>query len=162
MWLELNPIIGPGWMPKGQQREVPTPGRNRRTNLFITMLWPSKRVIYNAYKRRRSREFKGHLTNLLRHMERRGLKRLILIMDNATIHRSGETMRFLERHQDKISPFYLPRYSPKLNEVDGRVNRGLKGDICTNHTYQSIEELEDAARQYLRDHNKRHKYSDLT
>ena len=162
MWLELNPIIGPGWMLKGQQREVPTPGRNKRTNFFITMLWPSKRVIYNVYKRRRSREFKGHLTNLLRHMKRHRLKRLILIMDNATIHRSEETMQFLERHQDKISPFYLPRYSPKLNEVDGRVNRRLKGDVCTNHTYQSIKELEDAARQYLRNHNKRHKCWDLT
>lgn len=162
IWLELNPIIGLGWMPKGVQRLVLTPGRNKRINLFITMLWPSKKALYNVRKRRRSREFKEHLTSLLRHMGRHGLRRLILIMDNATIHRSQETIQFLERHQDKISPFYLPRYSPKLNEVDGRVNRRLKGDVCTNHTYQGIKELEDAARQYLRNHNKRHKYSDLT
>jgi hypothetical protein len=98
------------------------------------MLWPSKKALYNIRKRRRSREFKEHLNSLLTHMKRRGLKRLILIIDNATIHRSRETRRFLERHIDRISPFYLPRYSPKLNEVEGRVNRGLKRDICTNHT----------------------------
>ena len=160
--MELNPIIGPGWMPRGEQREIPTPGRNKRINIFITMLWPSKKAIYNFRKRRRSREFKGHLYNLLRYMRRHGLKRLILIMDNATIHWSRETTRFLDRRKDKISPFYLPKYSPKLNEVEGRINKGLKRDICTNHTYQSMEELEDAARRYVKTHNKRHKQRDLT
>lgn len=149
-------------MPKGEQRQIPTPGRNKRINIFITMLWPSKKALYNVYRRRRSREFKKHLTNLLRYMRRHGLKRLILIVDNATIHGSRETRRFLDRHKDKISPFHLPRYSPKLNEVEGRINKGLKRDICTNHTYQSIEEMEDAARQYLRNHNKRHKQRNLT
>jgi len=148
-------------MPKGQQRQIPTPGRNKRINIFITLLWPSKKALYNVYGRRRSREFKKHVTSLLRHMRRHGLKTLIMIMDNATIHRSGETMPFLERHRDRIGPFYLPRYSPSLNEVEG-VNRGLKRDVCTNHTYGSIEELVEAARQHLRNHNKRHKYLDLT
>lgn len=149
-------------MPKGQQRQIPAPGRNKRINLFITMLWPSKKALYNVYGRRRSGEFKKHLTSLLRYMGRHRLKRLVLIMDNATIHRSRETKLFLEGHGYRISPFYLPRYSPNLNEVESRVNRGLKRDICTNHTYQSIEEMEDAARRYIRNHNKRHKCSDLT
>lgn len=149
-------------MPKGEQRGVQTPGRNRRINLFITLLWPSKKALYNVRKRRRSREFKEHLASLLKHMKRHGLSRLILIMDNASIHRSRETKRFLERHRGRISPFYLPRYAPQLNEVEGRVNKGLKRNICTNHTYQGIEEMENAARQYLRRHNKRHKQRDLT
>jgi len=125
------------------------------------MLWPSKKVLYNAYRRRRSREFKGHLKSLLRHMREQWFRGLILVMDNATIHRSRETRLFLERHKE-ISPFYLPKYSPSLNEVEGRVIRGLKRDVCTNHTYRSIEELERAAGQYLRNHNRGLKYSDLT
>jgi len=148
-------------MPRGEQREIPTPGRNERTNVFITMLWPSKKILYNIRKRRRSREFKDHLKSLLRHMRRHGLKGLILIIDNATIHKSRETRLFLERHRE-INPFYLPKYSPSLNEVKGRIIRMLKKNICTNHTYQSIKELEDAARQYLRNHNKGHKHLDLT
>jgi transposase len=149
-------------MRRGEQREVPTPGVNRRINVFITMLWPSRRVIYSVRGRRRSREFREHLNGLLRHMRRHRVRRLILIMDNATIHRSRETKRFLERHEDRISPFYLPRYSPQLNEVEGRVNRQLKRDLCTNHAYQNIGELGDTARRYLRNHNKRHKQRDLT
>jgi hypothetical protein len=32
-------------MPRGEQRHVPTPGRNKRINLFITLLWPSKKAL---------------------------------------------------------------------------------------------------------------------
>ena len=67
----------------------------------------------------------------------------------------------LEKHRE-TKPFYLPKYSPSLNEVEGGINRRLKWGICVNHTYQSVEELEDAARQYLENHNKRHKCLDLT
>lgn len=148
-------------MPKGEQRLIPTPGRNRRINVFITMLWPSKRALYSIRRRRRGLEFKEHLRSLLRHMRRHGLKRLILIMDNATIHRSQETRLFLEGHKE-LSPFYLPRYAPKLNEVEGRVNRRLKRDICTNHGYQSLEDLERDVRRYMRKINSYHNQSDLT
>lgn len=162
MWLELNPTIGPGWMLRGEQRTIPTPGVNKRINTFITMLWPSKKTIYNIRKRRRSREFKEHLKNLLKYLKRHELNRLILIMDNATTHHSRETTEFLERHSDKIRPFYLPRHAPQLNEVEGRVNRRLKRDICTNHTCRSIKEIENVTRRYLRACNKRQKISDLT
>jgi transposase len=78
-------------------------------------------------------------------------------MDNATIHRSRETMQFLEKHAEKITPFYLPKYAPRLNEVEGRVNRHLARDVCTNHNYQSIEDLEKATRKYIRKLNRYHK-----
>ena len=78
-------------MPRGAQLKVPSPGRNRRANILITMLWPSKKAIYAIRKKRKSKEFKEHLYSLLGYMRRHGLKRLILIMDNATAHRSRET-----------------------------------------------------------------------
>jgi transposase len=59
-------------------------------------------------------------------------------------------MQFLEKHAEKITPFYLPKYAPRLNEVEGRVNRHLARDVCTNHNYQSIEDLEKATRKYIR------------
>ncbi|MEM3649748.1 MAG: transposase, partial [Candidatus Jordarchaeaceae archaeon] len=80
----------------------------------------------------------------------------------ATIHRSRETRHFFEKHAEKITPFYLPRYAPRLNEVEGQVNRHLKRDLCTNHNYQSIEDLEKATRKYMRKLNSYHKKSDLT
>jgi len=43
----------------------------------------------------------------------------------------------------------MPKYSPSLNKVEGRVIRTLKKNIYTNHIYQNIEELKDTTRQYL-------------
>lgn len=144
-------------MPRGEQRRVSTPGVNRRINTFVTLLWPSKKKLYSIRRRRRSREFKEHLQQLLRYLKRHGLKRIILIIDNATTHRSRETRQFLEKHAEEITPFYLPKYSPRLNEVEGRVNRHLKRDVCTNHNHRSIEDLEKATRKYIRKLNSYHK-----
>jgi transposase len=94
-------------------------------------------------------------------MKRKGYRRLILIMDNASFHLSRATSLFLQTHPE-IKPFYLPRYAPKLNEVDSRINRALKRDICTNHTHRTIQQLTEATRQHLRQHNRKHKLRDLT
>jgi hypothetical protein len=57
----------------------------------------------------------------------------------------------------------LPRYSPNLNEVEGRINRLLKEDIGSNHSYKNIEELRKDASRYLRRLNNRwQKQGDLT
>jgi len=149
-------------MPRGAQLEIPTPGVNRRINIFITAFWPSKRIRYSLYKKRRSREFIQHLEIVLHYMKRKGYRHLILIMDNATFHKARATSLFLKAHRTMIKPLYLPRYAPKLNEVDGRINRQLKKDISTNHTYKNLEDLEKAARRYLTKHNRRHKIRDLT
>jgi transposase len=149
-------------MPRGVQLEIPTPGINRRINAFITAFWPSKRIRYSVYKRRRSIEFIKHLQSVLRYAKRKGYRRLILIMDNASFHKSRDATLFLQTHRSEIKPFNLPTYSPKLNEVDGRINKQLKKDISTNHTYKNLESLEKAARQYLARHNRRHKLGDFT
>jgi len=149
-------------MPRGAQLEIPTPGINRRINIFITAFWPSKRIRYSVYKRRRSSEFTKHLESVLRYVKRKGYRRLILIMDNASFHKSRATSLFLETHRAEIKPFHLPRYAPKLNEVDTRINRALKRDICSNHNYRTTQNLTKAARLYLRQHNRKHKLRDLT
>ena len=53
-------------------------------------------------------------------------------------------------------------HGTQAHEVEGRVNKGLKRNICTNHTYHDMGELEEAARRYIRNLNKRHKRRDLT
>jgi transposase len=149
-------------MLRGIQFEILTPGVNRRINAFITAFWPSKRLRYSLYKRRRSSEFIQHLESVLRYMKRKGYRQLILIMHNATFHKARTTTLFLEAHRAELKAFYLPRYAPKLNEVDSHINRALKRDICSNHNYRTIQELAKATRLYLRQHNRKHKLRDLT
>jgi len=83
-------------------------------------------------------------------------------MDNASFHKSRAATLFLEAHRAEIKPFHLPRYAPKLNEVDSHINRALKRDICTNHTYRTIQKPTKATRQYLRQYITKRKLGDLT
>lgn len=149
-------------MRKREQTHVRTPGRNRRINVFISLLWPSKRLRYNIYRRRRAIEFKRHLRCLIGYVKRKRYRRLILITDNAKAHKCPEARAYIEKNREFLKVFYLPSYAPQLNEVEGRINRRIKYEVCANHQHKTLEELEKATRACLRTHNKRHKLTDAT
>lgn len=162
-WLELKPLIRATWMEKGSQRKVLTPGINRRLVAFITLLYPVKAIKYNIFQTKNTALFKRHVRELLRLIHGKGFRRLILVVDNATYHRSRAAKRFIEERRDELKVFYLPTYAPDLNEVDGRINKPLKADICSNHPYKSLEELSQDTTKYLRMLNNRwRKKVDLT
>lgn len=158
----MNPVVTPKWMLKGTQSKVHTPGVNRRINVFISLLWPSKRLRYNIYRRRRAIEFKRHLQCLIGYMKRKRYRRLILITDNAKAHRCPEARRYVEENSRVLKVFYLPSYAPQLNEVEGRINRRIKHEVCANHRHKTLDSLEKATRACLRTYNKRHKLTDAT
>ena len=135
-------------MRKGEQVEILTPGKNKRVNVFITILWPLKEIKWNVFNRRRSKEFIQHLRELVYLIKRKGYKRVILVIDNASQHKSKRTMEFIERMKE-IQPFFLPKYAPELNGVES-INRKIKRDINTNTSYKDKKELEDTTRKYLR------------
>jgi len=82
-------------MEKGHQKKVITPGYNARRNTFITLFWSKKRkvkvkkknnaFIFNTYPKRRSREFKLHLSNVIQYARRRGASKVILFVDHAPL-----------------------------------------------------------------------------
>ncbi|MEM3692892.1 MAG: transposase [Candidatus Bathyarchaeia archaeon] len=130
VWLELYPTIGPMWMEKGVQLRIATPGINRRINVFITMLYPSGAMVWYTFKGRRSVEYHKHERHLLAFVKHHRIKRIIQVQDNARPHMSRSTQNFLKEHQ-AIQPFYLPAYSPQLNDVECK-NRRLKHYLCRN------------------------------
>lgn len=44
-------------------------------------------------------------------------KQIVIILDNASIHKSKKVKRFLKRHTN-IHLLYLPTYSPEYNPVE--------------------------------------------
>jgi transposase len=44
-------------------------------------------------------------------------KQIAIILDNASIHKSGKVKKYLDRYP-RIKPFYLPTYSPEYNPVE--------------------------------------------
>jgi hypothetical protein len=149
-WAELLPTLWKCWYLRGEQLRAPTPGINRRINVFITLDFATGRLIYSIHRKRRSKEFKYHIRKLMRHAKWKGYNRVIVILDNSPIHRSAESRKFLVHHRSFLKVFKLPKYSPNLNVVE-RINRRLKRDVCANTFFDNLKELERATRKYLRD-----------
>jgi hypothetical protein len=137
-------------MPRGEQRRVLTPGYNKRRNTFITLFWPKKKngLVFNTYPKRRSREYKLHLSNLLQYAKRRDAKRVILFADHAPCHKTKNVKKFIKEHP-MLRVKLLPKRAPNLNPVERLVNKPLKSAVCTNRSYSDIDDVIRAGRRFL-------------
>lgn len=136
-------------MMKGYQERIPTPGFNRRRNTFITLFWPKKRFIFNTFEKRRSREFKLHLSNILQYARRHHIKKVILFLDHAPCHKTKNVKKFIRRHPI-LKGKWLPKRAPNLNPVERLINKPLKSAVCTNRSYYSIDDVVTEERIFLR------------
>jgi hypothetical protein len=144
-------------MEKGHQKKVLTPGYNARRNMFVTLFWPKKKrkmkrnnwFVFNTYAKRRSREFKLHLSNVMQYARRRGAKKVILFVDHAPCHKTGNVKKFIREHP-MLKVKMLPKRAPNLNPVERKVNKPLKSAVCTNRSYSGIDDVVRNGRRFLR------------
>jgi transposase len=138
-------------MMKGEQQKIVHNGTNDKVNVFITFLYPNNGIKFNTTgKTRNSDDFINYLRNIKRYVIKRGIKRFILVIDNASFHVSKKTRQYVERQSKWLTVLYLPKKAPYLNPVETKVNRNLKKDICANYCYETEENLMCSVRKYLR------------
>jgi hypothetical protein len=135
---------------KGEQQKIYHKGSNRKINAFITLLYPSNKIKFKISKSRTSTDFIDHLRNIGSYIKKNKIKRFILVTDNASFHVSRKAKQFIENQSHWLTVIFLPKRSPNLNQVETRVNRNLKKDVCANHNYGTEENLTNAVRRYLR------------
>lgn len=148
-WTELYPRIEARWMQKGKQDRIDTPGFNKRRNVFVTLFWPKKRFVYNIFEKRRSKEFKKHLSNVIAYARRHKMKKVILFIDHATYHKTKNVKKFIREHPI-LRVKFLPRRAPKLNPVEKLVNAPMKSTVCSNRCYYRTDELTESTSRFLR------------
>ena len=138
-------------MKRGEQQQIVHKGTKEKVNAFITLLYPYNGIKFNTTgKTRNSSDFINHLRSIRRYVLKRGIKRFILVIDNASFHVSKKTKRYIETQSEWLTAVYLPKRSPFLNPVETKVNRNLKKDICANHSYETKNDLLCSMRKYLR------------
>ena len=67
-------------------------------------------------------------------------RKVFLILDNLSIHRSKKFISWGEKNADKIEIFYLTKYSPDVN-TDERLNRDLKTHFYAGPIYKTKKEF---------------------
>jgi len=148
-WTELYPRIEAKWMERGKQDAIDTPGYNKRRNVFVTLFWPTKAYVFNIFGKRRSKEFKRHLSNVIAYAKRHGMKRVILFIDHVTYHKTKSVKRFI-RNNLMLRLKFLPKRAPNLNPVEKLVNAPLKSAVCSNRCYYKIDDLVESTHRFLR------------
>lgn len=144
--IHLNPRIGRDWMLPGQQRLVLTPGKNQKA--FIAGAYDPRigRLVCVDGDRKAVWLFLNLLRALLRVY--RSMRRIHLILDNYTIHKSLPVLAFLRTIGRKIQLHFLPPYCPEENRIE-RLWRDVHDNVTRNHRCRALHELLDAVCSYL-------------
>lgn len=78
----------------------------------------------------------GDVLAFLNHLLKHVTGELVVVLDNAAIHRAKAVSAFVET-QDRLSLVYLPPYSPEFNPIKkvwAYVKRNVLGNFCARTT----------------------------
>jgi transposase len=75
-------------------------------------------------------------------------KFVVMVTDNARIHRSEKVQGFLRQNAGRILLMYLPPYSPNLNPIE-RLWKWLKQQVIANVFHPTKASIEEAVGAFL-------------
>ena len=76
-------------------------------------------------------------------------KKIVLVVDNASSHKSFKVQEFVEAHSEYLELLYLPPYSPDLNPIE-RIWKHLRYHVTHNKYFESLEMLISSITKYLK------------
>jgi transposase len=151
--IHLNPKIGLDWMLRGQQKEVPTPGKNEKRYLAGALDARTGKLTWVEGPRKTSLLFLQLLYRLVTRTYR-SARAVHVILDNYGIHDSLQVRLALATVKGRVKFHFLPPYCPDHNRIE-RVWQDLHANVTRNHRCRTMEQLMEQVRIYLKARNKR-------
>ena len=136
--IHLNPKIGADWMLPGTQKEVQTPGKNKKHYVAGAITGWGEELIWVDGPSKCSALFIQLVNKLCDRFQT--YKLIHLIVDNYSIHTSQITQKAIEAKKGKIQCHFLPPYCPQHNPIE-RLWRDLHARVTRNHTCKTIRTL---------------------
>jgi transposase len=150
--IHLNPKIGMDWMVRGQQKEVPTPGRNEKRYLAGAQDARTGELIWVEGEKKNSLLFILLLWELVQRY--RHAKTIHVILDNYAIHSTQQVQVSLATEAgQRLQLHFLPPYCPDHNKIE-RTWQDLHAHVTRNHTCRDMSQLMKNARRYLNSRNR--------
>lgn len=134
------------WMRKGQQKRIATPGQQQWLHYFGAFKWRTDEIMAMPAEQKNSESFCDFLDYLLPLLP--ADKPIVLVLDNASIHRSEIAQAMLTYFDDRFVVYWLPKYCSDLNPIE-RFWRHLKQMACSDHFFASLEQLRLSVAQSL-------------
>ena len=143
-------ILFKGGFLKGGRHMIPTSSQRKSLTYFGCLNMKTQKFYWKKSSRANSSEFIWFLTQL---RQRIPDKQIVIILDNATIHKSKKVKGYLRRHAE-ISLHYLPPYSPEYNPVE-LFWKWIKPKVYGFSALGGIDELIKRFRKYVWHFNNR-------
>ena len=145
---QQNHIWFKAGLKKGGRHGIPTSPKRESLTFFGCLNLKTQKFYWKKSSKANSGQFIWFLTQL---RQRTPGKQIIIILDNATIHKSKKVKQYLQRHQ-QIHLFYLPTYSPEYNPVE-LFWKWLKPKVYGFSALGGIKELVMRFRKYVWHYN---------
>lgn len=136
-------------MKRGTRKLIPAPGTPQRLHTFGAYNWRTSQVSYTLNHRKNSDSFIEFLETLTRDYPD---ETLILVMDNASYHRSKAVQAALSLFEDRVHVYWLPKYSPFLNMIE-RFWLHFKQLTVANRLHHSITDLAQTVHHVMAQQN---------
>ena len=143
-----EPYVQRGWFRKGTQARIPTPAKRQSATLFGALHLRTQRFYWKRAERGTSKIF---LTFLHQLHQRFPEALLIVILDNAKIHKSRAVKQFLKQHP-WVELEHLEPYSPEYNPIE-RFWLWLKAKVYGATAFDTIEAVLQQVRQLIWHYN---------
>lgn len=125
------------WARRGEQPTVKTSGKRKGYKVLGLIEYVSGRFFYQGLDGKfTSQSYQAFLTTVLRQT----CQHLFLIQDGAKYHTSQSTREFFAAHQDRLTVYQLPSYSPDYNPIE-YLWRKVKQEASHNKYFAAFEQL---------------------
>jgi transposase len=137
--IQLLAKIGSEWMLKGTQREVLTPGTNKKHDLAGALNLLSGKLLHVTSERKNRWLFIDLLMAIGRASPATKIEKIYVVADNYRIDKAQAVVEWLANHP-RFEMIWLPSYCPKANPIERAF--GDVHDKCTrNHKRTRLAEL---------------------
>ncbi|QAA35314.1 IS630 family transposase [Clostridium manihotivorum] len=138
------------WFVKGQQRKIPTYGKNAGVKLIGILDYETGHVYCEEHDKYDAVVFLEFLKKVLSQYPK---GKIVIVLDNARIHHAKLIQPFLEEMKDRLELMFLPPYSPELNLIEGLWG-WLKSSVVNNVFFKSVNRVKDSIQNFIRTINK--------
>jgi transposase len=141
--------IQKSWFIKGQQRKIPTYGKNAGVKLMGILDYETGKVYCEEHDKYNAQIFNDFLENVLNQYP---TGKIVIVLDNAKIHHAKLIQPFLNKVKNRLELMFLPPYSPEMNLIEGLWG-WLKSSVINNVFYHSLPQVRNAIEKFVRNIN---------
>lgn len=142
--IDLQTGMSPVWVKKGSKPKCPSHNWGGKVKIIGALNNKTGKVMTLACRKVNQFTFLDFLKKLLRYH-----KRVFLVVDNASWHKTKMIDNYLKEHSKRIQMEFFPTYCPEKNPVE-QCWRAVKNDLLTCRLFLSVPSMEDHVKDYFK------------